>query len=226
MPQAPGSLSGMAQRELAGRHWGKEPRQSCWEEGAELLAPGTSFVRHVHPLLPRIPPFSRSCFHGHRAAAATAAGSPCIPSLAMHPGQSRAHGPASRGCSRTPALGLGVFAPAHAHPRPFWHQHLPHRLPDARGWFSCATRPLSHFPAFFLAQGSISCTCAAWEGTRSGRKAAVTVQGNAACTWMARGSRRRRISVEKPGAALPPAARGTPAGVPAGSTGVSSEKLA
>lgn len=57
VPRAQGSLSGVAQRELAGGRWGKEPQQSCREEGeGELLAPGTSFVRHVHPLLPRIPP--------------------------------------------------------------------------------------------------------------------------------------------------------------------------
>lgn len=118
-PEPLGSLSRMALRELAGRRWGKaetwrqpELQQSCREDGKELLALGTSFVRQVHPwsicsLLPCIPLLSRSCFHGHGAAAATAAGSPAL-----------SHASLPQPCSWDRAGPMGqppMAAPAHQH---------------------------------------------------------------------------------------------------------------
>lgn len=110
-------------------------RQGAARPGHLFCQTGPSLVLllppSLHPpALPQLFPWPRSCCSNRSGVSGT---KPRIPSPAMQLGQSRTHGPAPHGCSCTPTLGLGVFAPARTRPHPFWHQHSPRRLHDAQG---------------------------------------------------------------------------------------------
>lgn len=165
---------------MADRHRGKavsrrqlkQPR-SCREDGGELLAPGTSFVRHVRPwsVYSLLPPAAVSM----------------DTELLQQPQRGLRHQPMHPFTSHEPraqpgprharwlpvaaAAALGCFAPDLAPPRLLCCHRLPHSSHNAQGravlmpWqFSCPTHHSSHVSAALLARGSVSCTCVVQEG--------------------------------------------------------------